>query len=133
MRRVLLAAPALLGLLAVPVAAAGERTRVSTVDDRMTGTGDNRFHYTGRWTSAAGDGYHRGTHSWSNQPGSSAEIRFTGTQIRLYGGTGPDAGVGRVSIDGGPAYEVDFHAPSTGETCRCGPARCCPPPATPSS
>ncbi|WP_327089380.1 hypothetical protein OIE66_01785 [Nonomuraea sp. NBC_01738] len=111
MRRVLLAAPALLGLLAVPVAAAGERTRVSTVDDRMTGTGDNRFHYTGRWTSAAGDGYHRGTHSWSNQPGSSAEIRFTGTQIRLYGGTGPDAGVGRVSIDGGPAYEVDFHAP----------------------
>ncbi|WP_214325866.1 hypothetical protein [Nonomuraea sediminis] len=111
MGRLLLASLAMLGLIHLPIPVDGE-SRTISVDDRVIGTGDNQFRYTGQWMNGSGVDYHGGTRTWSDTPGASATLTFRGTQITLYGGTGANTGIGRVSIDGGPAYEVDFYTPS---------------------
>jgi hypothetical protein len=68
---------------------------------------------TGTWSSSGGNSnYYDGIHHWSNTVGSSVTVSFTGTQIEFYGGTGPGAGIGDVSIDGGTPHEVDFYTPT---------------------
>ncbi|MCT9931158.1 hypothetical protein N5079_13115 [Planotetraspora sp. A-T 1434] len=109
---------AVLGLLAMnlgtffPSSASSSTLRTITVDDRVTGTGDNQFNYRGTWSNNSVGGYYNSTHSWSNTAGGSVTMTFSGTQFRLYGGLGSNGGIATVSIDGGPAYEVDFYASS---------------------
>ncbi|MBV1853853.1 glycoside hydrolase family 2 TIM barrel-domain containing protein [Catellatospora tritici] len=84
----------------------------TTVDDRVTGTGQNQFNYTGTWQSCTNCGadLYAGTNSWSNTANNQVTVAFTGTQIRLYGVRDPRHGIAMVSIDGGTETAVDFYA-----------------------
>lgn len=87
----------------------------TTVDDRATGTGYGQFDYVGgNWGSCTGCGgdLHAGSNSWNASTDEYAVIRFTGTQIRLYGVKDPGHGIGAASVDGGPESDVDFYAPT---------------------
>lgn len=87
---------------------------VTTVDDRITGTGANQFNYSGSWQSCANCGteLYAGTNSWHNVANDSVTVAFPGTQIRFYGVRDPRHGIGMVSIDGGPETAVDFYNPT---------------------
>jgi len=83
---------------------------VVSVDDRVTGTGQNQFNYTGAWQSCTNCGadLFAGTNSWDNTANDQVTVAFTGTQIRFYGVRDPRHGIGMVSIDGGAETAVDF-------------------------
>ncbi|MCE4026253.1 right-handed parallel beta-helix repeat-containing protein [Microbacterium sp. Au-Mic1] len=51
--------------------------------------------------------------SYSNVAGATATVSFTGTRAQLYGQTASGAGIGTVSIDGGPAVQVDWFSGSS--------------------
>lgn len=105
---------ALAGLGITPgVLPAAAVTPTISVDDNTTGTGTNQFDYTGAWSLSTEAGYFGDTHHYSNSTSAKATVRFTGTQIALHGGTGSGAGIANVSVDGGPAYEVDFYSGTT--------------------
>jgi hypothetical protein len=91
---------------------AGTGPITTTVDDRVTGTGQNQFNYTGNWQSCTNCGadLYAGTNSWSNVVNSAVTVAFTGTQIRLYGVRDPVHGTGMVSVDGGAEVAVSFNA-----------------------
>lgn len=89
------------------------------VDDAAAGTGLNQFDYAGSgWHhcsgSACGDpqDLYDGTTSWDSQAGDSLTFTFSGVQARLYGVLDTNEGIGDVSVDGGPAHEIDFYAAS---------------------
>jgi O-glycosyl hydrolase len=88
-------------------------------DDAAAGTGLNQLDYAGSgWHhcsgSACGDpqDLYDGTTSWDSQAGDSVTVRFSGVQARLYGVLDTNEGIGDVSVDGGPAREIDFYAAS---------------------
>lgn len=92
----------------------GTSGTVTTVDDRVTGTGANQFNYAGTWPSctACGSDLYAGTNTWSNTAGNTAGVTFTGTQIRFYGVRDPGHGIAAVSIDGSAETLVDLYAPA---------------------
>ena len=62
-----------------------------------------------RWTNAdARFGWSGGAAVQSDVAGATASFTFTGTSVRWLGVRGRNAGMARVSIDGGPAREVDL-------------------------
>ena len=72
--------------------------------------------YSGAWTHAgASVGYTYGdyqqTESFSSQTGASLTVTFTGTGIELIGPLNTNAGIAAISLDSGPAADVDTHAP----------------------
>ena len=80
-------------------AAAG--TRVEETDATVT--------FTGAWTNSDSRyGWSGGAALQSNVAGAKATFNFTGTSVRWIGGRGNDFGKARVSVDGGPAKEVDL-------------------------
>lgn len=64
--------------------------------ERVVAQSDGRFH------GMSVRGYH---------PGASAAFDFWGSTFRLYGVVGPGGGLGLVTIDGHPAYIMNFYAP----------------------
>ena len=100
----------------VQYSGAGAATQV---DDAVQGSGLNQFNYSGSgWQhcsgSACGDpqDLFGGTTSWDGQAGDSVTFKFSGIQARLYGVVDTNEGIGDVSVDGGPATEIDFYAHS---------------------
>lgn len=86
-----------------------------TIDDRTTGTGYGQFAYVGtNWGACDGCGgdLHSGSNSWNASRDQYAVVRFTGTQIRLYGVKDPGHGIGAASVNGGVESDVDFYAPT---------------------
>jgi hypothetical protein len=45
-------------------------------------------------------------------PGAKVDLPFRGTGISWIGYRGPDAGIAAVSVDGGPASEIDLYSPT---------------------
>lgn len=89
-------------------------TSGSTVDDTVYGTGNNQFNYSESWTHTSGAG-HNGTESKSKTAGSTVSMRFTGTQIKLYGTTNNNQGYATVTLlDGNNAVvataTIDFYS-----------------------
>jgi hypothetical protein len=72
-------------------------TSGTVVDNTVYGAGDNQFNYSGSWTHTSGAGYN-GTESRSKTAGSMVSIRFTGTQIRLYGTTNNNQGFATIAL-----------------------------------
>ena len=67
--------------------------------------------FAGTWGPANTDlGWSGGGAVQSTTAGSTATISFTGTSIRWLGSRGRGMGIATVSIDGGPAKEVDLFA-----------------------
>jgi O-glycosyl hydrolase len=90
---------------------------MTQVDDATQGTGTNQWNYVGTgWQhcsgTACGDpqNLYAGTTSWDGVTNDKATTSFTGTRIRLYGITDTNEGIAQVSIDGGPATDVDFYS-----------------------
>lgn len=78
----------------------------TSVDDGVYGTNIGQLAYTGTWAHTTGGGYDN-TESRSATAGDSVSIRFTGTQIKLYGVASPDGGYATVAIlDGSNASVV---------------------------
>ena len=90
---------------------AGQTT--TTLDDAVTGTGGNQFHYVGNgWEhcSNCGSNLYDATNSWDNTTNDYVTVAFTGTQIKFYGVQDVLHGIGAVSIDGGTETNIDFYA-----------------------
>lgn len=88
---------------------------VTTIDDRVTGSGRNQFNYSGSgWQGciACAAGAYNSSNSWSVIANDAVTVSFSGTQIRLYGVKDPSHGIGAVSINDGPETTVDFYAAS---------------------
>lgn len=86
---------------------------VTEVDDSVQGSGTNQFNYQGSgWghCTNCGSNLYNSSDSWDGQAGDSVSLQFTGSRIRLYGVKDTNEGIGLVSIDNGPAHEVDFYA-----------------------
>lgn len=82
----------------------------AAVNDNTVGTADNQFAYSGDW-SVFTDGrcYNYDNHC-SSTTNSYFDVKFTGTQIKLYGLVDPAHGIAAVSIDGGPEANIDFYS-----------------------
>ena len=86
---------------------------VTTVDDAVVGTGINQFNYAGAWTHVTGTNVPNsfdGTVSYTDTANDSVTITFVGTQIKLYVAERNNRGIGAVSIDGGPATNIDEYS-----------------------
>lgn len=75
---------------------------------------DRQVTLTGAWTPADPSlGWSGGSAVQSNAVGATASITFTGTSIRWVGSRGRKMGIATVSVDGGPARDVNlFGRPS---------------------
>ena len=93
-------------------------TRVTFVDDSVTGSESNEFDYVGSWTHCTSSctistpTMYNFTNSWSNTTNDDVTVAFTGTQVALIGLRDTTGGIGAVSIDGGAETNVDFYAQS---------------------
>src|SRR5207253_1643303 len=66
---------------------------------------------SGPWTPASSElGWSGGAAVQSSTAGATASVNFTGTSIRWLGSRGRRMGIALVSVDGGPAREVDLFA-----------------------
>ncbi|CAH0145064.1 hypothetical protein SRABI98_00641 [Microbacterium sp. Bi98] len=86
------------------------------VDDSVTGTANRQWNYQGNWghcNPCAGDSSVKSqfnqSNSYSQTTGSTASMTFVGTRITLRAVIAPDAGIAAVSIDGGPAQNIDLY------------------------
>lgn len=84
-------------LVAAPVPARYEQT-------------DPTIAYTGQWTTYTGTGSSVNG-AYSEDSSSSVTVAFDGTRLDWLALTGPYYGIASVSIDGGPASDVDLYAP----------------------
>lgn len=83
------------------------------VEDSDTGSGAFRVAYTGSWTAVTnytGYGYHNNDEHYSNQTNATAVVSFTGSRIRLYGGSNQYSGYVGCKIDSGTETQVDAYA-----------------------
>jgi hypothetical protein len=72
--------------------------------------------FTGTWTASDSSwGWSGGSALQSNTAGAKVTISFVGTSVRWLGSRGRGMGIALVSIDGGPAREVDLFARPTDE------------------
>jgi hypothetical protein len=105
-------------LTAEAIDTAGNIGASASVQVTVTGTAsgananDSAFRYTGTWQTSSGVAKFQGDDHYSDVVGSSYQMAFTGTQVRLYAATAPWHGKAAVSIDGGPETMVDFYSPS---------------------
>lgn len=83
------------------------------VNDATVGTSTNQFSYDGYWlTYVGGSGTYLGDDHYTDVPGASYSVRFSGAQIKIYATAGPNLGKQAISIDGGSETVVDAYAPS---------------------
>ena len=94
----------------------------TSVNDSVTGTGQNQFNYSSGWASGASSGaYNSDLHS-SSTGGAAAKIAFTGTQILLYSAYNNSSGIMGVTLTDSagtpltPEVRVSlrYDAPATG-------------------
>ncbi len=81
-----------------------------SVNDNTTGTGTEQFNYTGSWNYATQSGAYGNDNHWSNVTGSSYQIKFNGTKIKLYGAKDRTHGIAYISIDGTTPTAIDYYS-----------------------
>lgn len=83
-----------------------------SINDSTVGTGLHQFEFSNGWTPEGGyhELYYLGNDHYSNIAGSTYSMRFSGTQVKLYGTKASFGGLAAVSIDGGPEVSVNFYA-----------------------
>ncbi|MFP2909738.1 Ig-like domain-containing protein [Pyxidicoccus sp. 3LFB2] len=95
---------------AVTVTVSGGTVVNVQVNDAVVGTGLEQFQYAGTWQTGTGTGKFQQDDHYASTTGASFSVRFSGTQVRLYGSAASHHGIASVSIDGGAAVDVDFYA-----------------------
>ncbi|MFG1935852.1 family 20 glycosylhydrolase [Micromonospora tulbaghiae] len=89
------------------VDAIGDAPGVPTV----TQLNDDQLQYAGAWNrSTGGARQFQGDDRYSSTAGSTAELRFTGTKVKLFGARAANHGRAGISIDGGPETVVDLYS-----------------------
>jgi hypothetical protein len=88
------------------------RAATITIEDTAVGTGNNQISYAGTWTPCPGcaPSTPNNSYRYSTGYGAIATIRFTGTQINVFGIKGPTGGQAAFSVDGGVPVAVDTFA-----------------------
>lgn len=89
-----------------------DENTVNTVNDNTLGSGNNQFEYVGGWNYGAQIGAYLQDNHWSNYAGSYYQIRFVGTQIKLYGAKNSNCGIAGISVDGGAETLVNLYSPN---------------------
>jgi hypothetical protein len=86
----------------------------TTLNDNTTGTGSNQFDYSSGWNygPSCGGACFNGDDHYTTTANATVQVRFTGTQISLYGAKDPAHGIAAISIDGGAEINVDYYASS---------------------
>jgi hypothetical protein len=83
-----------------------------SVNDGTTGTGTNQFEFVGSWKAGGDPLAYGGDEHYSNSAGAYAQVRFTGTQVKIYLTKSPQTGKAAFSIDGGPQVWYDTYWPT---------------------
>lgn len=78
----------------------------------VTSANDTQFSFdsAANWPYGWQAGAFQSDNHWSNVPGASYQVPFSGTQVKLFGGRAPQHGIAAVSIDGGAETYVDSYA-----------------------
>ncbi len=81
------------------------------VNDNTITTGQelNKFKYTGNWNLANESNAYEGNSHWTNDKNASYEVKFYGSQAKLFSIHNPWGGIAGVSIDGGAEKLVDTY------------------------
>ena len=89
-------------IIPAPVTALTNAPIAQTINIKQSemGSGINKFDFFGDWG-------HGGVDSWTDRPGNYFQIKFWGTQIKLYTKKDDWSGIAAVSIDGGEEEFVD--------------------------
>lgn len=82
---------------------------VVSINDNTTGTAIEQFNYIGTWAYGAQAGAAGNDNHWSSTTGTSFQVKFYGTKIKLYGAKAPAHGIAYISIDGTTAVAVDYY------------------------
>lgn len=85
------------------------------VNDNTTGTGNNQFEYVGSWSYGSQSGAYQNDNHWEGDTNGYYQVRFNGTQIKVYAAKASNHGIAAVSIDGGSETNVDYYASSRQE------------------
>ena len=72
---------------------------------------DNQFEFGGSWTAGSDAPAFGGDEHYSNSPGAYAQVRFTGTQVKVYLTKDPQHGIAAFSVDGEPEVWYDTYWP----------------------
>ncbi|WP_218033917.1 discoidin domain-containing protein [Paenibacillus koleovorans] len=88
----------------------GSSFSTATVNDNTTGTGNNQFEYSGTWDYWTGSGKYNNDDHASSTTNNYYQVRFYGTQIKIYAAKASHHGIMAVSIDGGAETNVDAYA-----------------------
>jgi Calx-beta domain-containing protein len=92
---------------------------VVRVNDHTTGTGPNQFEFVGNWSGNTNTTAYQNDVTFSQVAGDYYQVRFSGTQARLYSELGSVMGIVGVSVDGGAETMVDnYSATSAGQVLR---------------
>jgi hypothetical protein len=83
---------------------------VVSINDNTIGTAAEQFNYTGTWSYGVQEGAAGNDNHWSTTTGSSFQVRFNGTKIKLYGAKAPGHGIAYISIDGSAAVAMDYYS-----------------------
>jgi O-glycosyl hydrolase len=86
-----------------------------SVNDNTTGTGTNQFEYVGSWSYGSQTGAYQNDNHWEGDTNGYYQVRFNGTQIKVYAAKAPNHGIAAFSIDGGAETNVDFYVSSRQE------------------
>ncbi len=90
-------------------------TITRTIEDNEVGTGADQVSYTGNWLACGGcvPPTPNSSFRYSAVAGNTATIRFTGTQISVYGIREKHGGLTSISVDFGLSTTVDSYAPTS--------------------
>lgn len=81
---------------------------VRTVDDTVTGTGDNQVDYVGGWVAGSRPGAYQDTFHYARSRGALATLTFSGVGARIWYSAAPGFGRATVSLDGRPPITLDL-------------------------
>lgn len=85
---------------------------VVSINDNVMGTANGQFEFVGNWDYGFQSGAYGDDNHWSVDGDAYYQVKFTGTQIKLYGAKDPYHGIASVTIDGTVETAVDLYAPT---------------------
>jgi hypothetical protein len=88
--------------------------RTAVVEDTNIGRGVDQVNFQGGWTECGScqPPTPNNSFKYSLTAGSTATVRFTGTQIRIYGVKEAAGGIASVTVDNRPSTNIDTYAPT---------------------
>ncbi len=88
---------------------------IITVNDSTTGTSNNQFNYSGSWSSGYQEGSHNNDNHWSGTSDNYYQVKFNGTEVKVYAAKAPNHGIAAISIDDGAETLVDYYTANRNE------------------